>query len=89
MGPHGNTHKEMEQENRASIKLRGRGAHKLSKKPDPSDNEEIHVLVEAENNKSLEKACRMVEKLLVHVEECNNLHKLAQLRELENIKGTL
>ena len=60
MGPRGNTHKEMEQEIGASIKLRGRGAHKLSK-PKPLDNEELHVLLEADNHNSLEKACRMVE----------------------------
>ena len=39
MGPRGNTHKEMEQKTGASIKLRGRGTHKLSKKTNPSDKE--------------------------------------------------
>ena len=73
MGTHGNTHKEMDQENGASIKLRGRGSHKLSKRPEPSNKEEHHVLVEAYNKNSLEKACRMVEKLLVPV---NELHLL-------------
>jgi hypothetical protein len=39
-------------------------------------------LVEADNESSLEEACRMVEKLLVPLEEGSNAHKQAQLKEL-------
>ena len=76
----------MVQEVGPSINLRGRGSHKLSKKPEPSNNEEIYVLVEEDNKNSLENACMIVEKMLVHVEERNNIHKLAQLRELQKLK---
>ena len=60
MGSHGNTHKEMAQEVGPSINLRGRGSHKLSKKLEPSYNDELHVLVEEDNNNSLEKDYGMV-----------------------------
>jgi len=95
LGPRGNTQKRMEQETGAKIVLRGRGSRKDSQlqrrdlKPDPSDNDDLHVLVEADNENSVEEACRMVEKLLVPLDEKQNAHKRAQLRELAVINGTL
>ena len=50
----------MAQEVGPSINLRGRGSHKLSKKLEPSYNEELHVLVEEDNKNSIEKYCGMV-----------------------------
>ncbi|KAF8413136.1 hypothetical protein HHK36_001112 [Tetracentron sinense] len=91
IGPRGNTQKRMEKETGARIVIRGKGSTKgqSHQKPDPSDNEDLHVLVEADNQKSLDAAVGMVEKLLIPVDERMNQHKLAQLKELAELKGTL
>ncbi|OVA14091.1 RNA recognition motif domain [Macleaya cordata] len=92
IGPRGNTQKRMEKETGAKIVLRGKGSVKEKvgqKKPDPSDNDDLHVLVEADNQKSLDEAVGMVEKLLIPVDKGMNDHKRAQLKELAKINGTL
>jgi len=95
LGPHGNTQKRMEQETGAKILLRGRGSkrdsgsHMQDLFPDPPVDEDLHVLIEADNESSLEEACRMVEKLLVPLEEGSNALKQAQLKELAEIKKAL
>jgi splicing factor 1 len=55
IGPRGNTQKRMEKETGAKIVIRGKGSVKEGRlqqkhdlKPDPSENEDLHVLVEAE-----------------------------------------
>ncbi|MCO5564592.1 hypothetical protein L7F22_018257 [Adiantum nelumboides] len=48
----------------------------------------MHVLIEANNAYSLERAVGMVEKLLVPVDEGLNEHKRAQLCELAALNGT-
>ncbi|MCO5583948.1 hypothetical protein L7F22_037866 [Adiantum nelumboides] len=95
IGPRGNTQKRMERETGAKIVIRGKGSAKegrLGQKrdmwADPGENEELHVLIEADNADSLERAVRMVEKLLVPVDEGLNEHKRAQLRELAALNGT-
>ncbi|KAL2614238.1 hypothetical protein R1flu_025930 [Riccia fluitans] len=96
IGPRGNTQKRMEKETGAKIVIRGKGSvkegrsqQKRDMKPDPSENEDLHVLVEADTADALEKAAGMVEKLLVPVEEGRNEHKRAQLRELAALNGTI
>ncbi|CAM6120016.1 unnamed protein product [Calypogeia fissa] len=96
IGPRGNTQKRMEKETGAKIVIRGKGSvkegrsqQKRDMKPDPSENEDLHVLVEADTADALEKAADMVEKLLVPVEEGRNEHKRAQLRELAALNGTI
>ncbi|KAH8966470.1 hypothetical protein BDL97_03G026700 [Sphagnum fallax] len=96
IGPRGNTQKRMERETGAKIVIRGKGsakegrsAQKRDLKPDPSENEDLHVLVEADTADGLEKAAGMVEKLLLPVEEGRNEHKRAQLRELAALNGTI
>ncbi|CAK9219675.1 unnamed protein product [Sphagnum troendelagicum] len=86
----------MERETGAKIVIRGKGsakegrsAQKRDLKPDPSENEDLHVLVEADTADGLEKAAGMVEKLLLPVEEGRNEHKRAQLRELAALNGTI
>ncbi|XP_077225880.1 splicing factor-like protein 1 [Tasmannia lanceolata] len=90
IGPRGNTLKRMEKESGARIVIRGKGSVKEGKpqKRDPSDNEDLHVLVEAGTHKSLDAAAKMVERLLVPVDEENNEHKHAQLKELAELNGT-
>lgn len=96
IGPRGNTQKRMEKETGAKIVIRGKGSVKEGRlqqkrdlKPDPSENEDLHVLVEAENEDALERAAGMVEKLLQPVDEGLNEHKRAQLRELAALNGTI
>eukprot|EP00245_Coleochaete_scutata_P014401 TRINITY_DN6128_c0_g2_i1.p1 TRINITY_DN6128_c0_g2~~TRINITY_DN6128_c0_g2_i1.p1 ORF type:complete len:875 (+),score=203.45 TRINITY_DN6128_c0_g2_i1:65-2626(+) len=97
IGPRGNTQKRMEKETGAKIVIRGKGSVKEGRsamqrrdmKPDPSENEDLHVLVEADTPESLEEAAGMVEKLLVPVEEGRNEHKRNQLRELAALNGTI
>ncbi|KAL2550394.1 splicing factor-like protein 1 [Forsythia ovata] len=86
IGPRGNTQKNMEKETGAKIRLRGKGSS-MNKKSDPSDNEDLHVLVEAGNQQSLDAAVGMVKKLLVPVADGMNNHKRAQLQELAKLKG--
>ncbi|GMH28050.1 hypothetical protein Nepgr_029893 [Nepenthes gracilis] len=96
IGPRGNTQKRMERETGSKIVIRGKGSIKEGRlqqkrdlKPDPSENEDLHVLVEAETQESLEAAAAMVEKLLQPVDEVLNEHKRQQLRELAALNGTI
>ncbi|KAL7147585.1 hypothetical protein ABFS83_06G117500 [Erythranthe nasuta] len=96
IGPRGNTQKRMERETGAKIVIRGKGSVKEGRlqqkrdlKPDYSDNEDLHVLVEADTQESLEAAAGMVEKLLQPVDEVLNEHKRQQLRELAALNGTI
>ncbi|KAL2527267.1 splicing factor-related [Abeliophyllum distichum] len=86
IGPRGNTQKKMEKETGAKIRLRGKGSS-VNKKFDASDNEDLHVLVEAGNQQSLDASVGMVKKLLVPVADGMNNHKRAQLQELAKLKG--
>ncbi|KAI8032672.1 Splicing factor-like protein 1 [Camellia lanceoleosa] len=89
IGPRGNTQKRMEKETGARILLRGKGSVKAPQKPDTSsDDEDLHVCIEADNQKSLDAAVTMVEKLLIPIDEGMNGHKQAQLVELAKLKGT-
>ncbi|XXG45488.1 hypothetical protein AAC387_Pa02g0559 [Persea americana] len=96
IGPRGNTQKRMEKETGAKIVIRGKGSIKEGRlqqkrdlKPDPSENEDLHVLVEAETQDALDAAAGMVEKLLMPVDEGLNEHKRQQLRELAALNGTI
>lgn len=96
IGPRGNTQKRMERETGAKIVIRGKGSVKEGRlqqkrdlKPDPSENEDLHVLVEADTQESLDAAAAMVEKLLQPVDEVLNEHKRQQLRELAALNGTI
>ncbi|XP_051122894.1 splicing factor-like protein 1 [Andrographis paniculata] len=96
IGPRGNTQKRMEKETGAKIVIRGKGSVKEGRlqqkrdlKHDPSENEDLHVLVEADTQEALEAAAGMVEKLLQPVDEVLNEHKRQQLRELAALNGTI
>ncbi|KAL1214215.1 Splicing factor-like protein 1 [Cardamine amara subsp. amara] len=91
IGPRGNTHKRMEKETGAKIVVRGKGSVKEGRQQqnDPLENEELHVLVEAETQEALEAPAAMIEKLLQPVDEVLNEHKRQQLRELATLNGTI
>lgn len=86
LGPKGNTQKRMEKETGATIRLRGKGSNKTSQKADRSDDENLHVFIEAGSQKSLDSAVSMVKKLLIPPEEGMSDHKRAQLEELAKLK---
>ncbi|KAK9849250.1 hypothetical protein WJX84_012132 [Apatococcus fuscideae] len=93
LGPRGNTHRRMEAETGAKIFIRGRGSVKEGRerreKPDPSDNDDLHVQIIAEDDIALNKAATMLERLLSPVDDELNQHKQNQLIELAKINGTL
>ncbi|XP_058205867.1 splicing factor-like protein 1 [Rhododendron vialii] len=89
IGPRGNTQKKLEKETGARILLRGKGsARGPDKNNSESDNEDLHVHIEADNQHSLDAAVEMVEKLLIPVDEGMNDHKRAQLKELAELNGS-
>lgn len=96
IGPRGNTQKRMEKETGAKIVIRGKGSMKEGKlgqkkdlKYDLAENEDLHVLVEADTQEALDAAADMVEKLLRPVDETLNEHKRQQLKELAALNGTI
>jgi len=93
IGPRGNTQKRMEKETGCKITIRGKGSEKDGKRkkdvPSPADDEKLHVLITADNDVQLEKASKLIQELLVPVEEGKNEWKRQQLRELALMNGTL
>lgn len=85
IGPNGNTVKKMEKETGANILLLGKGSV-LKKRKSSNDQDDLHVMIEADSQVSFDAAVSMVEKLLVPVNDQQNYHKAAQLRELAEIK---
>jgi hypothetical protein len=94
IGPRGKTQKQMERESRSKIAIRGKGSVKPGRgrkdgKLAPGEDEDLHVLVTADNDKSIAMATEMIEKLLIPIEEGKNELKREQLRDLARIHGTL
>lgn len=94
IGPRGNTQKKMQQETNTNIAIRGRGSVKPggadpNKPYDPVDDEPMHVLITGDTQRQVDAAAKMIEELLVPVDEDNNEHKKRQLKELAEINGTL
>ena len=81
IGPRGNTQKRMEMQTGAIICVKGKD---ITKKPDDDD---LHVYIEADNQKSLDAAVGMVEKLLNQIDKGMIEHKRTQLEELATLKG--
>eukprot|EP01080_Neovahlkampfia_damariscottae_P003364 gene3364-5911_t len=98
IGPRGKTQRQMEMECRAKIAIRGKGSIKPKPgfetfrkygKSIPGEDEDLHVLVTSDNDKSLHMANQMILKLLIPIEEGKNELKREQLRDLARIHGTL
>eukprot|EP00854_Cymbomonas_tetramitiformis_P009291 gene9291-11007_t len=93
IGPRGNTQKRMQKETNTKISIRGKGSVKEGSARDPGrdygEEDDLHVLIEGDNNPDVDAAAEMVEQLLRPVDEDKNEHKRAQLRELASINGTL
>eukprot|EP01121_Diplochlamys_sp_Union-15-3_P005183 TRINITY_DN15521_c0_g1_i1.p1 TRINITY_DN15521_c0_g1~~TRINITY_DN15521_c0_g1_i1.p1 ORF type:complete len:306 (-),score=72.16 TRINITY_DN15521_c0_g1_i1:49-966(-) len=91
IGPRGLTQKKMEKESGAKISIRGKGSVKEGKgrTPQPDEDEDLHVLISADTDQQVEIASKLIERLLVPVDEGKNDHKKEQLRLLAEINGTL
>ena len=101
LGPRGNTQKRLERESGCKIAVRGKGSLKEGMKSaaalrssatgqaDPSEHEDLHVLITGDDAKSVRIAAELVEKLLDPGETGFSEFKTAQLRELAVINGTV
>lgn len=58
-------------------------------RPQPGDDEDLHVLVSGDNEEMVIATTKEVAKLLEPIDESKNEHKARQLRELAVINGTL
>lgn len=98
LGPRGSNQKRMEKESGAKIYLRGkqmqRGGAPPEKVPwefdgvESSNDEPLHVLIEARTEDSLETAARLIQKQLATSPEALRMLQDAQFQELAVINGT-
>ena len=93
IGPRGNTQKRLQKETNTRIAIRGKGSVKdgasRDGKVDYAEWDELHVLITGDTQQDVDKAAELVQQLLRPVEDGQNEHKRAQLRELALINGTL
>ncbi|GFR51314.1 hypothetical protein Agub_g13679, partial [Astrephomene gubernaculifera] len=96
IGPRGNTQKRMEKETNTKIAIRGKGSIKEGRtrrdpsgRPEPGEDDDLHVLITGDTDEDVDKAAALIEKLLQPQDETLNEHKRLQLRELAALNGTL
>jgi hypothetical protein len=96
IGPRGKTQKHMESETNTKISIRGKGSVKDGGKGyrgptqnDKNQEEPLHVVITGEDIINVDRACDMIQDLLKPLSDEQNPHKMAQLRELAVIQGTL
>eukprot|EP00954_Amorphochlora_amoebiformis_P012190 951789-Amorphochlora_amoeboformis.AAC.3 len=78
IGPRGNTQKRLQKETGAKIFVRGKepGNRKMNRPHRPEDDEPLHVLITARDKESVDKAEKLIRKLLVPVADHENKHKV-------------
>ncbi|XP_042384748.1 splicing factor-like protein 1 [Zingiber officinale] len=93
IGPMGSTRKKMEMETGAKISMRGKGSVREGRasryneiRTEADKDEDLHVYIEAHTELSLNAAVKIVEKLLVPVEDSKNEQKMDNLRLLAEMK---
>jgi splicing factor 1 len=95
IGPRGKTQKEMESKTGCKIAIRGKGSVKEGArgrrdgKPLEGEDEPLHVLITGESQESVDAAAKLIEDMLVVIDDDKNIHKQQQLRELALLNGTL
>lgn len=95
IGPRGKTQKEMEAKTGCKIAIRGKGSVKEGArgrrdgKPMDGDDDPLHVVITGDDQKSVDEASKMIEDMLVVIDDEKNVHKQQQLRELALLNGTL
>ncbi|CAM9175862.1 unnamed protein product, partial [Ectocarpus fasciculatus] len=92
IGPRGNTQRRLEKDTGTKVSIRGKGSIKEGRKNQmkgPDDDDELHVHIQGETEDAVNTAVKLVNELLVPVDDEKNEHKQKQLRELALINGTL
>lgn len=95
IGPRGKTQKELESKTGCKIAIRGKGSVKEGArgrrdgKIMEGDDEPLHVVITAEDQRSVDAATDMIRQMLVVIDDEKNMHKQNQLRELALLNGTL
>lgn len=92
IGPRGNTQRRLEKDTGTKVSIRGKGSIKEGRKNQmkgPDDDDELHVHIQGETEDAVNAAVKLVNELLVPVDDEKNEHKQKQLRELALINGTL
>lgn len=90
IGPKGTNQKRLEEETGCKILVRGKGSQKEGSSAQLSladDTEDLHVLVAADNEETLEKGVREIEKIIFADEETRNNLKRVQLNIMAQIKN--
>ena len=95
IGPRGKTQKELESKTGCKIAIRGKGSVKEGArgrrdgKIMEGDDEPLHVVITADDQRSVDAATDMIQQMLVVIDDEKNMHKQNQLRELALLNGTL
>lgn len=92
VGPRGNTLKKMESQSGAKIHIRGRGSVKHGKGSTEGEEEDMHCIVTADNERSIKHCIKLINEVVAtaaSTPETQNDHKRSQLRELAVLNGTL
>ena len=92
VGPRGNTLKRMERESGAKIHIRGRGSVKHGKGSGEEEEEDMHCIVTADNERAIKLCIKLINEVIAtaaSTPEAQNDHKRSQLRELAVLNGTL
>ena len=94
IGPRGKTQKELEAQTGCKIAIRGKGSVKEGAKGRSGtalegSDDPLHVLITGDDPNKLDEAAKLIEDMLVVIDDEKNVHKQAQLRELALLNGTL
>ena len=91
IGPRGNTQKRMERETGCKVAIRGKGSQKPGRvkdvRPQPGEEDELHVAIMGDTEAQVRIAERIVKKLLLPIDDEKNVWKQQQLEELARYNG--
>lgn len=88
IGPKGTNQKRLEEETGCKILVRGRGSQKEGQPAQADDNEDLHVLVAADDQDTLAKGVNEIEKIIFADEPTRNELKRIQLNLMAQIKNS-
>jgi hypothetical protein len=86
IGPKGTNQKRLEEETGCKILVRGKGSQKEGQPAQTDDNDELHVLVTADDQQTLMKGVVEIEKIIFADEETRNELKRFQLNLMAKLK---
>lgn len=88
IGPKGTNQKRLEEETGCKILVRGKGSQKDGQPAQADDNEDLHVLVAADDPDTLARGVKEIEKIIFADESTRNELKRIQLNIMAQIKNT-